>query len=476
MGMQRRQLLKALGLAPLYGLLQPPPRARAQAVAPPRVVFFVQPHGHVPSAWNMPIVGAARESYATRSLRELPVDAFSEVLRPLHAFRDRLLVIEGLSNTSVLADRAQVLRSGGDDNNHSLAVAGLLTGARALQRSGVPCTGGARSLDQELGIRLAGPGRFATRVYGADYRPNQGVAPFSFIGPGQPAPMVSDPRAAFLDLMGTLAPDSKSVTRADLLRSLRGSVLDTVAGEYAALSARLGANDRKKLDSHRALIRDLERTLSVGVTAHCDRSFDASADSVTSFMRLTRMALSCDLTRVITYVAPVPECSAFGYPADAHVHLTYAHASVADSASCGQTYTPLAERAMTDLGSWYARHFAALLRELDAVPEGDGTLLDHTTVVWLTELATPTHQHNDTFALVAGGGSNKLRLGRYVRFPRALQNPMANSPATGPALNRFLVTLMQALGQPDQSFGMTEASGAAGQRVPMTGALPELFS
>jgi hypothetical protein len=108
----------------------------------------------------------------------------------------------------------------------------------------------------------------------------------------------------------------------------------------------------------------------------------------------------------------VPEPSEFGYPSEDSVHLTYAHASVAGKTSCGAQYSPRAERAMTDLGLWYARHFANLLAELDAVPEGDGTLLDHTLVVWLTALATPTHQHEDAFALVAGNTRGALATGR----------------------------------------------------------------
>jgi hypothetical protein len=177
---------------------------------------------------------------------------------------------------------------------------------------------------------------------------------------------------------------------------------------------------------------------------------------------------------VVTYVAPVPQCPEFGYPADANVHASYAHGSVAGSTSCGQAYTEQAERAMTDLGSWYARHFVELLRELDAVQEGSGTLLDHTTVVWLTELATPTHQHHDVFSLLAGGGNGFFDLGRYVRYPRTLSNPHDKKGLIGPAQNRLFVSLLQALGQSDQAFGLESSTGADGSAVSARGALSEL--
>src|SRR5262249_35449316 len=153
-----------------------------------------------------------------------------------------------------------------------------------------------------------------------------------------------------------------------------------------------------------ALVRDLEQSLNVMSAAPtCTLSLGATTDRSALFMQLIQLALTCDLTRVVTYIAPVPQCPEFGYPADADVHGTYAHASIAGMTSCGALYSPVAEQAMTDLGVWYAQHFALLLKHLASVPEGDGSLLDHTAVVWLTELGTPTHQHHDAFALVAGG-------------------------------------------------------------------------
>ena len=191
MRINRRQLLTALGLAGLGGLSFHRRRARAAESHPAaRIVFFVQPHGHIPNAWNMPIPGVPSDRYGEQSLIDLSPEDWSPVLRPLHPFRERLLAIEGLAHTSVLADIAEIKRTGGDLNNHSVSVAGLLTVARALQISGAPCTGGARSLDQELALRTSAPGRFGSRVYGSDYVPNSTVAPFSFLGPGQATPIV----------------------------------------------------------------------------------------------------------------------------------------------------------------------------------------------------------------------------------------------------------------------------------------------
>jgi hypothetical protein len=100
-------------------------------------------------------------------------------------------------------------------------------------------------------------------------------------------------------------------------------------------------------------------------------------------------------------------------------------------------------------------------------------VLDHTLVVWITELATPTHLHHDTFTVLAGA-SDFFQLGRYLRFPRDQANPMIGYARTGPATNRLQVSLLQAMGQTDDSFGMTSARGADGSELSLRGPLTEL--
>ncbi len=481
MKLNRRQMLQAVGLGAASGLGVGARPARADAPAfPSRIVFYVQPHGHIPKAWNMDIPGGPPDQLAQRSLVGLAQGDLSPTLRPLYPFRDRLLAIEGLSHTAALADIAAVTRAGsGDLNNHQIGVADLLTGARALQRDGTYCTGGARTVDQELAARLAAPGRFDSRVYGSNYIPNSVVSPFSYLGPGQATPLVSDPARAFADLLGYVAPPRAPTSRAELLRSLRPSVLDAVSREYDFLAPRLGLEARRKLEAHRDLVRELEASLGViGPAPRCDTTFDGAAASTTGasvrqFMSLIRLAFACDLTRVVTYAAPVPQCPELGYPANATFH-GYAHQSIDGATSCGQMYSPVAAQAMTDLDAWHAGHVAYLLAQLDAVAEGSGTLLDHTVVVWLTELATPTHLHHDACTLLAGGCNGFFGTGRYVRYPRTEASPLPNSPRTGPAHNRLLVSLMQAMGQSDTSFGMTGSTGSDGSALSFVGPLTEL--
>jgi hypothetical protein len=299
--------------------------------------------------------------------------------------------------------------------------------------------------------------------------------PFSFLGAGQAAPMVVDPGAAFADLLGFLPPTAGATkTPTDVLQRSRVSVLDTVAKEYEVMATKLMRGGRQKLEQHRSLIRELETSLGAVSARTCDGAFNNSGHMVTQFMRLVRMALACDLTRIVTFVAPVPQCPEFGYRESAVVHPSYAHAAIEGSTACGAMFTHEAERAMTDLGVWYAGHFALLLQELDSVAEGSGTLLDHSVVVWQTELGLPTHQHENSPVLLAGGCNDFFRTGRYVRYPRNLPSPIAGNPKTGPAHNRLFVSLMQAMGQSDTSFGMADAVSASGDPLSLRGPLEEL--
>ncbi len=226
-------------------------------------------------------------------------------------------------------------------NNHQVGVADVLTGTRALQRAGTYCTGGAATIDQVLATRLAAPGRFDSRVYGFDYIPNSIVSPFSYLGPGEATPMVSDPAAAFADRLGYVTPSSVTTSRADLIASLRPSVLDSVSREYDLLAPKLGSEGKQKLDAHRDLVRQLEASLgAIGPGSTCDTTFDAtvattSGAAVRQFMNLIRMAFACDLTRIVTFSAPVPQCPELGYPADATFHM-YALQSIDGATSCGQ--------------------------------------------------------------------------------------------------------------------------------------------
>jgi Protein of unknown function (DUF1552) len=480
--LHRRRFLQALGLSalPLLGARAAWWRGTVKGddSAPRRVVFICTAHGHVWNGWHLDPSQATSLTNAEIPLSSLAREDLSATLRPFHAIRDRVLAIEGLSHTSVLDEfRRLDGMTGIDLNNHNIAMAHLLCSQPALQRGpGVPCAGGGRSIDQELGARAHGDGRFDAPVWGANH-----ALPYSYLDSGRAAPRVEDPTRIYSDLLGIYRPPSGGTpTLAERLEAERASVVDLAAREYDFVLARVGTEARKKLEDHRDFLRTLEASLSSHSVVSCDPDYDASSEAasrvrVSQTFDLAALALSCDLTRVVTIVPPILNCPDFGYPADADVHSNYAHSSVNDG---GEPFQAISERAMIDYNVWYSQRVVEFLERLDSIREGSGTMLDHTAVVWLSELGSPTHQHLDACTLIAGG-SDFFRLGRYVRYGRTVTTPFQwgmRDFRVGPSTSQLFTTLMRFMGHEDDSFGLAEAQTHTGELISLRGTLSELHA
>lgn len=495
----RRRFLQAMGLSGLAlssGTLSLPNRARAGGfVAPTRVVFFITPHGTVWRHWKMALAGVPDATPLTaatvggsRSLVGLPESDWPEILRPLAMHASKLQVVEGFAQLTTLVNERDAA-DGEDINRHHIAQANLLTCQTAMQRSGATAIGNAQTIDQYMGQATRGARPWGSRVYGSNHQ-----HPYSFVAPGEAAPIVGRASEAFADIMGAyVPPPTGGPTRADLLRLARGSALDLVADEYDRIAPRLSGEDRRKLERHRDLVRDLERTFAGGgsaamcdprlVPSSCEAEIHACATgadrcrtniSVDDFAQVITLALACDLTRVVNFTVPNLPAHEFGLDCDANVHQNYAHNSIEDSG--GAAFTLEAEAGMVAYNRTYAQHFARLLTELDSVPEGDGTLLDHTAVVWISEMGTGTHEIVDMPVVIAGG-AGVLGQGRYVRLPADRRfNARWSSNYVGAAHNQLYATLMHFLGMPDDSFGRRSIElSRGGEAFSLTGVRPELL-
>jgi hypothetical protein len=359
-----------------------------------------------------------------------------------------------------------------DPNEHTLANAHLLCAAESYQTPGQYCRGGGKSIDQVIGDRTREGDRWASRVYGTTH-----AGAYSHVSPGVASPRIEEPMQAFADLMGLQSTVTDPTGRDELLRWGRGSVLDLVSDEYEFASRRLGVEGRRKLALHAELVRQTEqRFTSTTLRPECRLDApDAATHLTDQWNHLTTMALACDMTRVVTVVLPILIPPDFGYPAEPDLHGGYAHSSVDDMS---EPFLPRSELAMTIYNQWHAQKFADLLGMLDTLPEGTGTLLDHANVVWLTEVATGTHQHVEHPVVIAGGGDGFFRTGTYVRYPLDVGSPwdMHGSHMMGPSLNRLYVTLMRAMGLPDESFGMESCTLMDGSTHDMRGVLSELLT
>ena len=411
--------------------------------------------------------GRDGESY-DYPLADLSENEFSEILRPLHRHREKMLIVDGLGRAVTYGEEYRVNLEGmsGDINRHHIAQANLLTSNFAYQGAKT-ARGGSHSIDQEIGKAIGQPGRWDSRVYGFNHQ-----HAYNYVGSNQPAPREQSAKNAFDDILGVAPASSDSSgppSRADLMREARTSVLDMAHEEFASVLPKLGAEDRDKLERHRSLIRDLEVGLSSDSILGCEPTFSEGGHIIDQFSHITAIALACDLTRVVTLVTQNLPPQEFGAAPGIDVHQDIAHASDEE------TGTTVGIEGMVNYNQRYAEHFATLLDELDSVVEGSGTLLDHTAVVWLSELATGGHGLSRTPVVIAGGASDYFRTGRYVHYPQTFQIPTRWAEHfMGHAQERVFVDLMHAVGMTDRDhFGLPEVPFGS-ERVDLRGPLPML--
>ena len=432
----RRRLLERLGIGsavlPFLGNL--PSLAAAAAGPKQRLVIVFSPDGTVKkNFWP--------EGEGPLADRELP-----RILQPLAAFKDRLLTLQGVHN-----------KVRGDGDGHMRGIGCLLTGIELfpgnVQGGGETPAGWAsgRSIDQEIRTFLQSRPETTTRFGSLEYGvlvPNRADTwtRMVYAGANKPVTPIDDPYQMFDKLYGQ-SRDRESLK----------SVLDEIHQDLAAVSAALPAEDRRILEEHAALVRGFEQelaahreqvahavpTLEQGILAENDHMPRASRMQI----ELVVAALAADFTRVATlqYTNSVGEPRMKWLGIDEGQHgLSHEPNSNAD-----------AQEKLTKINTWYAGEVAHLAQRLAATPEpgGDGSLLDHTTILWTNELGEGnSHSHDDIPWLLVGGGLG-FKTGRAVQFP-------------GVSHNRLLVSLARAMGHESlTTFGNPDYCGDG----PLTG-------
>jgi len=260
----------------------------------------------------------------------------------------------------------------------------------------------------------------------------------SWSSPTTPLPSEAHPRIVFERLFGEGG--NAADRRAALKR--RASLLDWVRDDIARLQSTLGADDRRRVDQYLDSIREVERRIQkaegdaggdqlpdldrpVGVPAsyaeHAKLMFDLQA-----------LAMQGDVTRVITFQL-ARETSTRTYPeigvADPHHPLTH-HGN-----------DPEKIARMAKINAFHVSLFAYYLEKLRSTPDGGGTLLDHSVVLYGSGMGNPNvHDHVNLPTIVAGGGAGRMKGGRHIMYPEP--TPLANLHLTllekvGVRLDRF---------------------------------------
>jgi hypothetical protein len=409
MSLSRRQVLRGLGAAlslPLLDAMAPALTAQASAAQPIRRLGFVYvPNGAIMQDWTP--TGEGKDF------------AFTPILKPMEPFRDDLLILTGLSHNV-----------GG---SHASSSAAWLTGVAPKKRS-LTELDGTITADQiaaqllgrhtqlaslELGLEPADFAGGCDGGYSCAY-----TNTVSWRDPFTPMPMETDPRAAFERIFGD---GGSTDPRARLERlALDRSILDAVTRDAASLQKTLGAGDRTKLNQYLDAIRDVERRIQLAEKQNTETPLpvverpagvpDRFDDHAKLMFDLQVLAYQCDLTRVITFMLG-KEVSNRSYP---EIGVAEPHHATSHHQNDKEKLEKVAK-----INAFHMQLFAYYLEKLRSTADGEGSLLDHSTILYGAGMSDPNvHSHHDMPALVAGGGAGRMRGGRHLKYP--IDTPLTN--------------------------------------------------
>src|SRR5262245_23931733 len=431
----RRTFLRGVGTTlalPFLDAMVPALSGATAGNKPPiRLGFIYHPTGAIPSRWTPAAEGAGFE--------------FSQSLKALEPFRDRVVVLSGLAQV-----QARALGDGPGDHAREGAV--WLTGVHPKKTEGIGIRSGI-SVDQIAAKHFGEQTQLASLELGTESPTLAGgcdsgyscayTNTVSWRTPTTPLPMEINPRVVFERLFGEGDSTDPAVRTAMLEQ--RRSILDYVTGRIDRLQTQLGPGDRTTLSEYLAAIRAIDRRIhkpaeqNAGdrvqvpvmerpssipevVEEHCKLMFD-----------LQVMAYRTDLTRVITFML-ARAGSNRAYPAigiaDGHHSLTH-HQNNAEKVD-----------KVAQIDAHLASMVAYYAGKLKSVPDGDGTLLDHVMIVYGSGTGDGNaHTHHDLPTVLIGGGAGQIKGGRHIRF--AKETP----------LNNLFVGLLDKAGLPAEKFG-----------------------
>jgi hypothetical protein len=401
MELSRRTLLRALGASISLPLLD----AMTPVSVPARLAFIYVPNGIIMDEWT-PSTGGLNF--------ELP-----RILAPLAPHRENVSVLSGLTQN---AGRAL----GDGPGDHARASASYLTGVHPKKTNGPGIRAGV-SVDQiaasHIGATTKLPslelacedGRLVGNCdsgYSCAYSNT-----LSWRTPSNPLPPEVNPRVIFERLFGSL--DENPADRLQRLHD-ETSILDYVLDDARRLTARLGSSDNRKIDEYLSAVREIERRIQIA--ERDDRETPPSfqkpngvpadyGDYAKLMSDLLVAAFQSGSTRVATFMLG-REGSLRAYReigiSDAHHPLTH------------HSGDPALIEKVVRINTYHVEQFAYLLGKLKSTPDGDGSLLDHSQIVYGSGLSDGNrHQHNNLPILVAGQSG-----GRHVTYPP--ETPMNN--------------------------------------------------
>ncbi|MSO18909.1 MAG: DUF1552 domain-containing protein [Acidobacteria bacterium] len=348
------------------------------------------------------------------------------ILEPLTPFRNQMLVLSGLNHASGRA------LAGENTGDHARAGATYLTGVHPKKTEGADTRAGV-SADQIVARELGKQTRHASLELALDTPELLGQCEAGYTcaymntlcwrSETTPMPMENRPRMVFERLFG----DNDSTDPAVRLRQIQSdrSILDSVRGKVNALIADVGSADKAKLSEYLDAVRDVERGIRLaeeqsgrelpvltrpeGVPA----TFTEHAKLMYDLMLL---AFQTDQTRVITFMTG----REFGGRTYREINIPDGHHGLTH-----HQYKPDKIEKVIKINIYQAQHFANFLERMRNTPDGDGSLLDHSMILYGGSLSDGNlHLHDNLPILLMGGANGQIKGGRHLRFPG--DTPMPN--------------------------------------------------
>jgi hypothetical protein len=436
--LSRRAVLKGLGTAialPALDAMIPAVASAAtpaKALAPLRMAVIYVPNGVNVDEW-MP----KRTGY----MFELPY-----VLEPLKALRQDILVISGLTHDKGRAN-------GDGPGDHARAASAFLTGCQPVKTDGANIRVGI-SADQLAARHVGRETVFPSLELGCEPSANAGSCDsgyscayssnISWRDPYTPATKEVNPALVFDRLFGRGRQDEVHEQRAQR-ELLRRSILDFVLEEARRLKRQLGPGDQRKLDEYLTSIREVERRIEVAKKERRepgDEPFEYErpagipreyAEHIRLMTDLLALAFQTNLARVATLVF-ANEGSNRSYR---FIQVPEGHH---DLSHHGGNEEKL--RKISQINRFHVSMLARFLHRLKAIPEGDGTLLDHCMILYGSGISDGNrHNDEDLPILLAGRANGTIRTGRHIRVQ--WETPMCN----------LLVSMLKRMGVEVDRFG-----------------------
>jgi hypothetical protein len=424
----RRTVLRGIGATialPLLDGMVPALSALAQTPASPkqRFGFIYVPHGSIMREWTPAQEGTNFD--------------FSSILKPLESFRNDLTVLTNLSNYG--------------ENGHSVSSAMWLSGTfpskGSLLKLGTTVD---QIIAREIGRDSTFPSmEFATEDHSSHLGSCAGdflcsyMSTISWASPTQPLPMEINPRVVFERMFG-----GDRATPAERTARLRKntSILDAVRESANDLKVQLGPRDQVRLTEYLDNVREIERRIVQAERQRNETGIEAPftpvgvpedwEEHVNLQFELMALALQGNLTRVVSFML-ARELSTLSYP---QIGVADGHHPVSHNNNIPEQ---VAKKIKVDM--YHLDLFAQFLDKLKAIPDGDGTLFDHSLFLYGSGMTNGNaHDHENLPTLLVGGAAGRHKGNRHLKMPKS--TPLSN----------LMITLLDKAGVNVEKFGQSD--------------------